>query len=107
MRRFALELVVNHLPAGEGPLTKLTDFCRAALFDLWPQRKVKRGVVEFLTARGLEDPKQAAVVAAILGDMVRLQGRADFENALEALVRLRLAHPEVASTVTLTAGGAT
>ncbi len=106
MRRFALELVVNHLPAGDGPLAKLKDFCRAALFDLWPQRKVKRGVVEFLTARGLEDPKQAAVVAAILGDMVRVQGRADFENALESLVRLRLAYPEVASTVTLT-GGAT
>src|SRR5262249_25142347 len=101
MRRFALELVVHHLPAGDGPLAKLKEFCRAALFDLWPSRKVKRGVVEFLTARGLEDPKQAAVVSAILGDVVRAQGRADFENALEALVRIKMAYPDVPSTVTV------
>jgi hypothetical protein len=103
MRRFALELVVHHLPAGEGPLAKLKEFCRAALFDLWPSRKVKRGVVEFLTARGLEDAKQAAVVSAILGDVVRVQGRADFENALEALVRIKMAYPDVPSTVTVAA----
>ena len=103
MRRFALELVVHHLPAGDGPLAKLKEFCRAALFDLWPSRKVKRGIVEFLTARGLEDPKQAALVSAILGDVVRVQGRADFENALEAMVRIKLAYPDVASTVTVAA----
>ena len=80
---------------------------RAALFDLWPQRKVKEGIVAFLTARGLEDEKQAAVVSAVLGDVVRVQGRADFENALEALVRLKLAYPEVPSTVTVLPGGVT
>ncbi|HYT91417.1 MAG TPA: hypothetical protein VEL76_22075, partial [Gemmataceae bacterium] len=104
MRRFALELVVNHLPPGDGPLSRLKEFCRAALFELWPQRRVKEGIVDFLTARGLEDEKQAAVVSAVLGDVVRAQGRADFENALEALVRLKLAYPEVPSTVTVIAG---
>jgi HEAT repeat protein len=103
MRRFALELVVHHLPSGDGPLAKLKEFCRAALFDLWPSRKVKRGVVEFLTARGLEDARQAALVSAILGDVVRVQGRADFENALEALVRIKMAYPDVPSTVTVAA----
>jgi hypothetical protein len=103
MRRFALELVVHHLPAGDGPLMKLKEFCRAALFDLWPSRKVKRGVVEFLTSRGLSDAAQAGVVSAILGDVVRVQGRADFENALEALVRIKMAFPEVHSTVTVAA----
>jgi hypothetical protein len=101
MRRFALELVVHHLPAGDGPLAQLKQFCRAALFDLWPSRQVKRGIVEFLTSRALEDPKQAALVSAILGDMVRVRGRADFENALEALVRIKIAYPDVPSTVTV------
>ncbi len=103
LRRFALELVVHHLPAGDGPLAKLKEFCRAALFDLWPSRQVKRGVVEFLAGRGLEDPKQAALVSAILGDVVRVQGWADFENALEALVRIKLAYPDVPSTVCIAA----
>jgi hypothetical protein len=49
----------------------------------------------------MEDEKQAAVVSAVLGDLVRVQGRTDFENALEALVRIKLAYPEVPSTVTV------
>lgn len=101
MRRYALELVVQHLPPGDEPLTRLKEFCRAALFDLWPQRKVKEGIVAFLRGRALEDPKQAAVVSALLGDAVRVQGRADFENALEALVRIKMAYPDVPSTVTV------
>ena len=53
----------------------------------------------------LQDERQAGVVAAVLGDVVRLQGRADFENALEALVRLQLAYPDLKTTVRLPAGG--
>ena len=49
--------------------------------------------------------EQAQVVATILGDVVRVQGRADFEQALTALVRLKLAYPELETTVTLPAGG--
>jgi hypothetical protein len=105
MRRFALDLVTKHLPAGTDPLVRLKEFCRTALFDLWPQRKVKSGVIDFLTQRGLEDAGQAQVVATILGDVVRVQGRADFEQALTALVRLKLAYPELETTVTLSAGG--
>jgi hypothetical protein len=105
MRRFALDLVTQHLPQGTDALARLKEFCRAALFDLWPQRKVKSGVIDFLTARGLEDAAQAQVVATILGDVVRVQGRADFEQALTALVRLKLAYPELETTVSLPAGG--
>lgn len=105
LRRFALDLVTKHLPAGTDPLVRLQAFCRSALFDLWPQRKVKRGVIDFLTARGLEDAAQAQVVATILGDVVRVQGRADFEQALTALVRLKIAYPELETTVNLPAGG--
>jgi hypothetical protein len=105
MRRFALDLVTKHLPAGGAALAPLRGFCRAALLDLRPDRLVKRQMIDFLTARGLEDEQQAGVAAAVLGDMVRLQGRADFENALEALVRLKLAYPDLKTTVRLPAGG--
>jgi HEAT repeat protein len=105
MRRFALDVVTKHLPPGEAALAPLKGFCRAALLDLRPDRKVKRQVIDFLTARGLEGSAQAEVAAAVLGDIVRLQGRADFENALEALVRLKLAYPDLQTTVRLPAGG--
>jgi hypothetical protein len=105
MRRFALDLAVHHLPEGAGPLANLTGFFRAALFDLWPERRVKHDVIDFLTARGLRDKQQAEVAAGILGDVVRVQGRADFERALEGLVRLKLAYPQVQAGVSLQPGG--
>jgi hypothetical protein len=105
VRRFALDLAVKHLPAGPEALARLRDFFRAALFDLWPERKVKRQVLDFLVARGLGDEREARVAAAILGDAVRLQGRADFERALEGLVRLQLAYPDVDTAVVVRAGG--
>jgi hypothetical protein len=104
MRAFALELVVNHLPPGAAALQQVSGFCRAALFELWPQAAVKRGVVDFLTARGQQDEQQAAIVAAILGDVVRMHGRGDFERAMHALVRIKLAFPEAATTIHLAGG---
>jgi hypothetical protein len=105
MRRFALELVVKYLPDGSSPLGQLRNFFRAALFDLWPSRAEKRGVLDFLAERGLRDEQQAEVAAGILGDVARLQGRADFERALAALVRIKLAFPEVEVTVNVRPGG--
>jgi hypothetical protein len=105
MRRFALELVREHLPPGHKPLGELKGFCRAALFDLTPDVRVKRQILAFLTRRGIQDVKQAEIVAAILGDVVRVQGRRDFERALEALVRIKMAFPEIETTVALAAGG--
>jgi hypothetical protein len=99
IRRFALDLAVGHLREGFIPLAKLENFFRTALFDLWPSRNEKRLVVEFLSKRGLRDERQAEVASRVLGDFVRVKGRRDFENALEALVRIKLAYPEVESRV--------
>jgi hypothetical protein len=99
MRRFALDLVLGHLKPGFVALARLESFFRACLFDLWPSRVEKRNVVDFLLARGLEDERQAEVAARLLGDFVRSKTRYDFERALEALVRIRLAHPGVESRV--------
>jgi hypothetical protein len=62
---------------------------------------MKKEVLVFLAQRGLRDAAQAAVVVRILGDVVRIQGRSDFERALETLVRLKIMYPEVASPVSL------
>jgi hypothetical protein len=105
MRRFALELVQEHLPGGDKPLAALKGFCRAALFDLTPDLRAKRRMLAFLTQRGLQDAQQAEIVAAILGDVVRVQTRGDFERALEALVRIKIAYTEIETTVALAAGG--
>ncbi len=101
MRRFALEMALRHLPEGANPLARLEHFFRAALFDLWPDRLLKQRVLDFLARRGLADEYQAAVAARILAEVVRVQGRGDFERALEALVRLKLAYPQVAAPITL------
>jgi hypothetical protein len=105
LRRFTLKLIVEHLPKGAGPLLRVIDFCRTALFELWPERKVKYGVLAFLGARGLVDAEQASVAARLLGELVRVQARCDFERALEALVRIQLAYPEIKTAVTLRPGG--
>ncbi len=99
IRRFALDLVVGHLKPGFVALARLEGFFRTCLYDLWPSRVEKRAVVDFLLARGLVDERQAEVSARILGDFVRTKGRQDFERALDALVRLRMEHPEVESRV--------
>lgn len=105
MRPFALDLAEKYLPESGALLEKVKPFCRAALLDVWPNRKVKQQAIKLLEARGVEDRQQAEVAAAILGDLVRLQGKSDFERTLEALVRIKLAHPEVQTTVELLPGG--
>jgi hypothetical protein len=95
MRRFALELVLQHSPAGHRWLVRLDPFLRAILFDLWPARADKRQVLEFLLARGLRSPEEALAVADILQAAARMQTRSDAEQALLSLARLKLAWPEV------------
>jgi HEAT repeat protein len=95
MRAFALELVVRHLPDGPGPLAGVERFCRTILLDTWPQRRAKDDVIDFLADRGLRDEHQAAVAAHTLQEALRMEARCDFERALEALVRIRLAFPQV------------
>lgn len=99
MRAFALDLAIRYLRPGFIQLAKVEPLCRAILFDLWPSLKAKRSVIDFLTARGLADEGQAEVAARILSDYVFTKGRADFERVMEALVRIGLEHPSVASAV--------
>ena len=101
MRPFIVEVVLAQLPGGEEPLERVQDFCRAALFDLWPDRRVKRGVIDLLRERGLRGEAEARVAAKLLGELVRIRGKADFERALDALVRLKLAFPEIESPIHL------
>lgn len=99
MRPFTVDLVLHHLGPGVAALAQVQDFCKAALFELWPDRHVKRGVIDLLGARGLQDAEQAGIAAKVLSEMVRVKGRADFERALEALVRIKLAFPEVEASI--------
>ena len=115
MRAFAVELVTKRLKPGsiDGSadgrvdgrvgLDKLEMLFRAALFDVWPDRKVKRAVIAFLDERGQQDENQAQVAAHILGDFVRTQTQDDKERALMAIVHIALKFPNVKSPVVLTA----
>lgn len=101
MRRFAMELAAVHLEPGIVALEKLEPFFRAVLFELTPDRALKHQVLDFLTKRGLADEQQAALAVRIFGDIVRMEGRGDFERALEGLVRLKLMFPSLAVPITL------
>lgn len=101
VRPFAMLLVEKHLPAGVASLARLEDFCRSALLDVWPSRKLKRRVVQFLLARGLIDLEQAKFAATILQDAIRVRCQGDFEAALIALARLKLAWPELSAGVSV------
>lgn len=99
IRRFAVDLAVAHLKDGFVALSRLEAFFRRALLDVLPDRREKRLVVEFLRERGMRDERQAEVASRVLGEFVRTRGRADFESALDALVRLKLQYPQVESVV--------
>jgi hypothetical protein len=105
MRRFALDLVVEHLPDRAEALAGVEWFLRAAMLDLRPDRLVKRRVIDFLLRRGLQDAYQAEVAARMLGEFARMEVRADFEHAMEALVRLNLEYPGLKSPVAVEMGG--
>src|SRR5262249_62253693 len=90
---------LNHLPPGAEPLEKVQGFCRAALFELWPSRRVKQQVIDLLRQRGLQEEQQAAVVAKLLAELVRVQGRAGFERALADPVRIQLGDPTTATAL--------
>lgn len=104
VRRFVVDLVVDHLEPGAEALARLNGFFRAVLFDLRPERRLKRCVIDFLKERGLANADEAVVAAGILDDAIRTSFQMDFEHALVALTQLRLARPEVASLVTTSTG---
>jgi hypothetical protein len=105
LRRFALDLAVESLPDDAFSLDRLEPFFRSAMFDLQPDRLVKRRVIDFLLRRGLRDADQARIALRLLGEFAELGVRDDFEHALEAVVRIKLEHPGLDSTVAVELGG--
>src|SRR5690606_32878490 len=102
MRRFALELVEQHLPPGFVRLARIEGFAKAVLLDLWPDREAKRRLVAFLERRGTSDEEQARVAAQLLSEVVRTATVHDFERILAALARIQLAFPSVAGAAVVT-----
>lgn len=101
IRRFAMELVEGHLKPGFIPLAKLEVFFRRAMLDLCPSRAEKRRVIAFLLARGLKDERQAEVAARVLGEVARTRCLRDVDGAIDALLKLRIAYPEVDSPLAI------
>jgi hypothetical protein len=99
MRKFALDLVLEHAPHEGAWLTGASGFFKAVLFDLWPSLPDKRRALRFLGERGLEDVGQAGAAAELLGELTRVHGRGDFEQALMALTRVQIAYPELTTAV--------
>jgi hypothetical protein len=95
VRRFALDLVEQHLKEGFVPLARLELFFRAALFDLWPDRAMKQRVLGLLGTRGARDERQAELAVALLEDFIRTAVKNDFELAAQALVGIRAAFPQI------------
>ncbi len=104
VRSFAAELAVESLPDGAEALERVRGLCRSALLDVWPRLPLKRRVVELLRSRGSRDVAQAEIALSLLEEFVGTQGRADREDVLDAIVRIKMAQPEARSPVTLPKG---
>jgi hypothetical protein len=97
MRTFTLKLLMEYLPVGVASLDRVNLFFRAAFFDLWPQRSTKRMLLGWLEQRGCQDAEQASYVSSLLNDFLRTATISDFENVIQALVRIQLKFPDIAS----------
>lgn len=106
VRRWAVELTVKHLKDGYVPLAGLEELFRTVLLDVSPDRDAKRAVLAFLAARGLCDERQAEVACRLLGELVRSKTKDDFERALAALAKIKVAFPSVDAAVVLGSPGA-
>jgi hypothetical protein len=95
MRRFVIDEIQLHLLGDLSRLESPEDFFRTVLFDLKPSWAVKRKAIELLAQNGERDERMARMAVAVLGSVVRTQTREDFEDALAALARVRLAYPEI------------
>jgi hypothetical protein len=104
MRLFALGLVRAELRDGYVPLARIEGFCRACLFDVWPDRRLKHGLLDFLLVRALRDERQGELVASSLDPVVRTRTREDFDRVAHALARIQLAWPAVRCELPLAEG---
>ncbi|MCC7073209.1 MAG: hypothetical protein IT383_17950 [Deltaproteobacteria bacterium] len=99
MRSWVVDLALAHLRAGYVRLAKCEALFRAVLFDVRPDRRAKRRVIDFLAERGEQDENQAELAAQILADVARTRTRDDHDRTLAALARITLAHPSASSVV--------
>lgn len=101
MRRYAIDMTVQHLGPGLVPLASTEELFRSVLFDPTPDRRTKDKAIRFLTDRGTRDAAQAEIAARLLGEIVRSATRRDFDGAIVGLAKVRLAFPEVDAPITL------
>ncbi len=101
VRRFAMRMVEEYLPNSAIALEAIAEFFRKGLLDTWPDRKTKTRMLNFLAERGEGDRGQAVVAMKILHHVLRSQTLTDFELALAAAARLKLAHPDLPSDVSV------
>lgn len=95
MRLFALGLMHVHLRGGYVPLARLERYFRAVLFDAWPSRRLKYGVVELLLRRGMNDENQGAFAAKLFDEILRTNTKGDFDRVAFALACLQVKFPSI------------
>lgn len=93
LRAFVVDLAIAHLKPGYVRLAKLEGLARRVLFDTRPDVALRKRLIAFLQRRGEKDEAQAELVAQLLGDVVRTRTHDAKDDALAALVALRLAWP--------------
>jgi hypothetical protein len=101
IRWFAMRMVEAYLPNSAIALAAIAEFFRKGLLDTWPDRNTKTRMLEFLAERGEQDRGQAVIAMKILSTVLRVNTRIDFELALAAAARLKLAHPDLPSEVNI------
>jgi hypothetical protein len=104
MRPFTLSLAEAYLAGRVARLGAAPAFFRSVLLDLQPSRSVKRQAIALLLESGLRDPDEARAAADVLGALLRTKTQSDFEDALQALARLHLAFPDLASPLVVSPG---
>jgi hypothetical protein len=88
IRAFVVDLAVDRLKPGFVRLAKLESLARAALFDVRPDRSLRRRLIAFLLARGLQDEAQAELVVGLLSDVIRSRTHEVRDDAAAAIAVL-------------------
>jgi hypothetical protein len=95
VRGFVVDLATSRLKPGFVRLAKLESLSRSALFDVRPDRPLRRRLISFLLARGQQDEAQAELVVNVLGDVVRSRTHEARDDAAAAIAVLQMQWPEL------------
>ncbi len=105
-RRFAMRMVEEFLPDSAIALEAVAEFFRKGLLDTFPNRNIKTRMLEFLVQRGERDRGQAVIAMKILHPVLQVHTQIDFELALAAVTRMKIAYPDLPSEVSVLREGA-